>query len=239
MIVRPAQIRATYSFLLPTASSSIQNRCLHLHVTPPRIPQPTPFVPDAQTFLTLIGRNLSQHASKIPTWEALFSLRPTQLRELGIEPPRSRRYLLRWREKFRNGQYGICGDAQFVVDGTAHLRVVEVPRADGNASAPTSATATMTPGTRKMIVNIPPEEEPSDIPLEQLKPIRDLKLKGSHTITGPYVQPVKGFGGKAAKIVVVEGLWEDKRGHKIDGGERRQAEVRAKRRSEERKTTRG
>lgn len=242
MIVRPAQVRFTSSFLLPlsrTTASSTQSRCLHLHVAPPRIPPPTPFVPDPQTFLTLIGRNLSQHASKIPTWEALFSLTSSQLKELGIEPPRSRRYLLQWREMFRHGQYGICGDAQSVVDGTAHFRVVDVPKADGTSLSITTATATKTPGTRRMIVNIPPEVSPSEITAEQLKPIKGLKIKGAHTITGPHVQPVKGNDGTAAKIVVKEGLWEHKRGHKIDGGERRQAEVRAKRRSEERKTSRG
>lgn len=241
MILRSVHSRAISSFPFPGINStlcSIQSRRLHLHVTQPRIPPPTPFVPDPQTFLTLIGRNLSQHASKIPSWEALFSLTSTQLRELGVEPPRSRRYLLRWRDKFRNGQFGICGDAREVVNGTAHLRVVEVPKAESGAAVNTNATATMTPGTRKMIVNLPPDVAPSDIPSEKLQPIKDLTIKGAHTITGPHVQPVKGAGGKAATITVKEGLWEDRRGHKIDGGERRRAEVRAKKRSEERKASR-
>ena len=239
MILRRVPLRATSSLLLSISratSGPIHSRCLHQHTTPPRIPSPTPFVPDTQTFLTLIGRNLSQHAAKIPTWEALFSLTSTQLRELGIEPPRSRRYLLRWREKFRKGQYGIGGDAESVVDGAAHLRVVEVPRADQGAAVNTNATATRTPGTRKMIVNVPPEADLSEIAPEQLKSIKGLKLVGSHTIVGPHVQPIK--GGRAAKVVVKEGLWEERRGHKIDGGERRKAEVRAKRRSEERKAHR-
>jgi len=239
MILRGVQPRVTSSILLQISratSGSTRSRCLHQHMTPPRIPRPTPFVPDPQTFLTLIGRNLRQHAAKIPTWEALFSLTSTQLRELGIEPPRSRRYLLRWREKFRKGQYGICGDAESVVDGAAHLRVVEVPRADQGAAVNTNATATRTPGTRKMIVNVPPAAAPSEITPEQLKSIKGLKIVGSHTIVGPHVQPVK--GGGAAKVVVKEGLWEERRGHKIDGGERRKAEVRAKRRSEERKAQR-
>ena len=67
------------------------------------------------------------------------------------------------------------------------------------------------------------------------KPVKGLRVKGAHTIVGPYVLPVKGTDGKEAKIKVAEGLWEDRRGHKIDGGERRRAEVRAKRRSEENK----
>ncbi len=122
------------------------------------------------------------------------------------------------------------------MDGAVHLRVLEIPKDDMGAAVNTNATATKTPGTRKVIVNLPPEAVPSEIPPVQLKPLRGFKLAGSHTIVGPHVQPVK--GGKAAKVVVKEGLWEERRGHKIDGGERRQAEVRAKRRSEERKAQR-
>jgi hypothetical protein len=114
--------------------------------------------------------------------------------------------------------------------------VVEVPNSVLGAAVNTNATATRTPGTRKMIVNIPPEAVPSEIPPDKLKPIKGLKILGAHTIVGPHVQPVK--GGNAVKIVVKEGLWEDRRGHKVDGGERRKAEVRAKRRSEERKAQR-
>jgi hypothetical protein len=206
------------------------------------VPPPTPFVPDAQTFLTLIGRNLSQHASKIPTWEALFSLTSMQLRELGVEPPRSRRYLLRWRDKFRQGIYGVAGDATIVQDGKAVFRAVEVPRAGEGKG---QATATQNAGTKKIVVNIAEEvATASPLPLTpeelaQLEPIKGLKIKGAHTIIGPNVLPVKGSGGKVAAISVREGLWEERRGHKIDGGERRQAEVRSKRRAEERKTSRG
>lgn len=186
-------------------------------------------MPDAQTFLTLIGRNLSQHASKIPTWEALFSLTSTQLRDLGVEPPRARRYLLRWRDKFRRGEYGVGGDAKTVIDGVVPLRVVEVP-ADRHI-----ATATMTPGMKKIVANIPRDVDPSTVSAEQLQPLKGLHFKGAHTVVGPQVLPVKGTGGKLAKLEIKEGLWEVRRGHKIDGGERRQAEVRSKRRAEERK----
>jgi len=197
----------------------------------PKIPEQTPFVPDIQTFLTLIGRNLSQHASKIPSWEAFFSLTSPQLKELGVEPPRSRKYLLRWREKFRNGEFGVGGDIKHVVDGKAEVRIVEVP------SSRTVATATTSPGTKKIIVNIPSGAGASDLTSKDLKPVKGLKLKGARTITGPYVQPIKGEYG-AARLVIQEGMWEDRRGHKIDGGERRQAEVRAKKRSEARRAAR-
>jgi hypothetical protein len=174
---------------------------------------------------------LSQHASKIPSWKALFSLSSAQLKELGIEPPRSRRYLLRWREKFRNGQYGVGGDFKYVENGEAEVRVVEVP-VSGNSPA----TATLSPGKRKIVVNVAAGGSALEKPAEQLVPVKGLHIKGAQTIVGPHVQPLK--GGKAAKIVVKEGLWEDRRGDKIDGGERRQAEVRAKRRGEERRAAR-
>jgi hypothetical protein len=229
MIVKSLQLRPIPSFLLPFTQSRkvTQVRYLHQHMKPPSIPRPTPFVPDVQTFLTLIGRNLSQHAAKIPSWTALFSLTSTQLRELGVEPPRSRRYLLRWRENFRNGQYGIGGDFKHVENGVAQIRVVEVP-----VSGHDAASTTLSSGSRKIVVNVAAGGSATEKPVD-LVPVKGLHLKGAHTIVGPHVQPVK--GGKAAQIVVKEGLWEHRRGHKIDGGERRQAEIRAKKRGEERR----
>ncbi|KAF7856915.1 hypothetical protein EAF04_009676 [Stromatinia cepivora] len=235
MILKPYQLRPIPSFLLPFTDSTTctQVRSLHYRMKAPPVPRPTPFVPDAQTFLTLIGRNLSQHASKIPSWKALFTLTSDQLRELGVEPPRSRRYLLRWREKFRKGQYGIGGDLQHIENGIAELRVVEVPSSSPRHSA---ATATSSPGQRKIVVNVPIGGSAENELAEQMVPVQGLHIKGAHTIVGSHVQPFK--GGNAAKFVVKEGLWEDRRGHKIDGGERRQAEVRAKRRGEEKRAAR-
>jgi hypothetical protein len=169
---------------------------------------------------------LSQHAGKIPSWKALFSLTSAQLKELGVEPPRSRRYLLRWREKFRKGQYGIGGDFKHVENGVAQVRVVEVPISGHDA-----AFTTLSSG-KKIVVNVAAGGSATEKP-EDLIPVKGLHLKGAHTIVGPHVQPVK--GGRAAQIIVKEGLWEDRRGHKIDGGERRQAEIRAKQRGEEKR----
>ncbi|KAH8804631.1 IGR protein motif-domain-containing protein [Xylogone sp. PMI_703] len=237
MIVKRAALRPVPSFLLPfsqiSPATSLQTRWLHHRIPQPPVPSPTPFVPDPQTFLTLIGRNLSQHASKIPSWEALFSLSSAQLKELGIEPPRSRRYLLRWRDKFRKGQYGIGGDLQHVEDGVAQLRVVEVPSQQG----PGTATATASAGNRKVVINIPVAGgSAAAAPGEAIVPVKGVQVKGAHTIVGPHVQPVK--GGRGAQLVIKEGLWEDVRGRKIDGGERRRAEVRSKRRAEERRAAR-
>lgn len=222
IVTNTSRLRPIPSFLLPFTQTpkATQTRSI-------RIPRKTPFVPDKTTFLTLIGRDLKQHDSKIEGWRGLFCMTGKQLKAAGIEPPRARRYLLRWRERFRNGQYGIGGDIQHIKDGVAILRVAEVP-----ASTPTVTTATTSPGMRKIIVNVPAEDTAEGSQTLGV-PVKGLRIQGAYTITGPHVVPLK--DGKGAKIVVKEGLWEDKRGRKIDGGERRQAEVRAKRRAEEKR----
>ncbi|KAL1962293.1 hypothetical protein VTN77DRAFT_9836 [Rasamsonia byssochlamydoides] len=221
-------------------------RCLHRKTTLP-VPSPTPFVPDVQTFLTLIGRDMVKHASKFESWDKLFSLTSAELRDLGIEPTRQRRYLLRWREKFRRGIYGPGGDLDHVVNGVAQLRVVEVPaetpkqNADNGDSTPAvTASATSSPGTKKVIVNLPPDATGyQHNPSNPLKKYAQMKIHRGSMIKGPYLQQIKGTNGSAALIRVVEGMWEDKQGHKVDGGERRRAEVRAKRRSAERRAGSG
>lgn len=218
-------------------------RCLHQNSERPRVPSPTPFVPDVQTFLSLIGRGMSKHTEKLPSWEKLFTLSSAELRELGIEPTRQRRYLLRKREKFRNGEHGPGGDLDNVVDGVAQLKVVEVPYESpvGSATAsenltPLFSSATTTPGMRKVIVNLGPDI--SDYKHDSSNPIKKyahLKIHQGSIIKGPFIQHIKGSNGSAALIKAEEGMWEDKQGHKIDGGERRHAEVRAKKRIEERR----
>jgi len=214
-------------------------RCLHSKTRTSFVPLPTPFVPDVQTFLTLIGRDMSKFASKFSSWDNLFTLPSAELRELGIEPARQRRYLLRQREKFRRGVYGPGGDLIHVADGVAQLRVAEVPMktAGGDTRNPdntltTTASATLSPGMKRVIVNPPVTEtsyqhDSSNPP----KKFAKMKIYRGSMIRGPFLQPVKGSNGSAALIKVQEGMWEDKRGQKADGGERRRAEVRAKRRS--------
>lgn len=218
-------------------------RCLHKDSTVPRVPSPTPFVPDVQTFLTLIGRGMSKHASNLPSWDKLFTLSSIELRDLGIEPARQRRYLLRKREKFRQGQHGPGGDLDHVVDGVAQLRVVEMPyESSSNSPKPTdtlsslSSSATSTPGMKKIIANVGPDatgyEHNSSKPI---KKFAHMKIHHGSSIKGPFLKTIKGTNGTAALMSVQEGMWEDKQGHKVDGGERRRAEVRAKKRIEERR----
>lgn len=173
-----------------------------------------------KTFLTLIGRSLSKHSDKIKSWSELFTLTSGQLKGMGIEPPRSRRYLLRWREKYRKGLYGIGGDLKHVKQGTAQLRVAELP-IDSNSSQ-----VNIPLKMRKIVVNVP-AESPSTVvgSTQTLVPVNGLHVKNDHTIVGKAVQPLKGNVG--AQIVVSEGLWEDRRGTKTDGGERRRVSISA------------
>ncbi|KAH7391781.1 IGR protein motif-domain-containing protein [Pyrenochaeta sp. MPI-SDFR-AT-0127] len=237
MILRRPLLNATSAISIPkTCVRNLQ------HSIPMRpVPKPIPFIPDHTAFLSAIGRGLSAHATKIPSWEALFTLTSPQLKELGVEPARSRRYLLHWREKYRNGEYGIGGDCQHVTDGVAELKVIEAPVLPnpelGNTISPRSAAATAThdPGTRRFVVNVPVgTDAPSDT-VDASTKVQGVIIKGAKTIKGSYVEPVKGSEGLRARIRLQEGIWEERRGHKVDGGERRKAEVRAKRRAAENK----
>ncbi|PHH80487.1 hypothetical protein CDD82_1717 [Ophiocordyceps australis] len=195
-----------------------QSRWLHQRKELP-IPRPLPFVPDVRSFLTLIGRGLSKHASKFPSWESLFSLSAPQLQELGIEPPRTRRYLLRWVQRYRRGAFGPGADFRYVKDGQALLKIAT------------------TPGTKlvdlKWVVNVPPEGQvmPNKLP----RPA-SYTVSGLRTISGPYAVQLPGSAGAVVKIT--EGMWENRQGHKVDGGERRQAMIRAKKRSAKRRAER-
>lgn len=131
------------------------------------------------------------------------------------------------------------GDLKNVKDGGAELRVVEVRVA--NAEFPKSGSTSTAIGlqrTKRMIVNEPPEVMEKSPSSDQLKPVDGMKVIGVRTIVGPYVQPVKGTSGSVATIKVQEGMWEVRRGLKVDGGERRKVQVRRKRLLEERRTSR-
>ncbi|KAI0408186.1 IGR protein motif-domain-containing protein [Xylaria palmicola] len=214
------------------AAAAVVARAASTTASPPPVPAPTPLVPDVPTFLTVIGRGLKQHAAKIPDWDALFTLTSEELRELGVEPPRARKYLLRWRQRFRLGQYGVGGDLRHVEDGVARLEVLEEDLTAAAASG--AADPARTP--RKFVVNVPAGRAPKDCDPAELARVQGYHVQGAKDIVGPYVLPVK--GGQGARIAVTEGMWEDRRGHKIDGGERRRTEVRYKRRIAERREAR-
>jgi len=196
------------------------------------IPSPTPFVPDVSTFLRLIGRDLSKHSSKISSWEELFTLTSNDLKSRGIDPPRTRRYLLRWREKFRRGEFGVGGDFQYVKDGIAELRVVEVPSLKVDPATGKALDGPVmigrTPGMDKLIVNVPVGAATYE--LHHGQTIADLRkpfgftLKNGYIIKGKQAKPLPGTNGSGVLVQAVEGLWEHKRGVKKLGGERRRVE---------------
>ncbi|KAG6000202.1 hypothetical protein E4U54_001508 [Claviceps lovelessii] len=224
----PTTLRASIRlFASNTCLNGTQRRFLHKTRPPHPIPQPRPFVPDVPTFLTLIGRGLNKHASKFPSWESLFSLTSPELKELGIEPPRNRRYLLQWMQRYRKGALGPGGDFEFVKDGQAILKVATPP-----ASVVSDA---------KWVVNVPSEEEgaASDGDTATVKSLPRPKgyvVRGLKSIAGPHAMPLPEQAGAVVKVT--EGMWEQRQGRKIDGGERRRAEVRFKRRSMERRAER-
>lgn len=75
------------------------------------------------------------------------------------------------------------------------------------------------------------------IDLKDAKMVNGVRIVNGTSIGGKCIEYPKGTSG-VAFLKVREGLWEQKRGHKVDGGERRRAEVRAKRRIQERKNAR-
>jgi hypothetical protein len=87
---------------------------------------------------------------------------------------------------------------------------------------------------RWAVVNLPQgETQPKQVSLPPKK-FPQIRLYHGNMVKGPYLQAIKGQNGMAAHLKVQEGMWEHKLGRKIDGGERRWAEIRAKKRSETR-----
>ncbi|MCJ1484562.1 hypothetical protein MMC06_004733 [Schaereria dolodes] len=91
---------------------------------------------------------------------------------------------------------------------------------------------------KKVVVNLPPDATTPVSSLGDVQRVSGVKVQGAHTIVGPHVEPVKGANGSVARIRVKEGMWEQRRGHKVDGGERRKANVRSRRAAQERGTLR-
>ncbi|KAL1902713.1 telomere length regulation protein [Sporothrix stenoceras] len=261
-----AQPFSSTSSLLSTGFSFDTNNqhppvFVHSVYKPKTVPDPIPLVPDVKTFLTIIGRNMKQHAPKFPSWEALFTLSSKQLRRLGVENTSDRRYLLRWLQRFREGRFGPGGDFAFVRNGVAELRVVKIADPEDPIKV------------HKFVINIPAPETPAAAEGEEVAEgaegaegeaqaeaaaesataaeaehfdennfdltsphvrVRGYKPVGARFIKGPYALPRR----VGSHVTVVEGMWEDKLGRKIDGGERRQAEVRFRRRVAERRAAR-
>lgn len=145
-----------------------------------------------------------------------------ELKELGIEPPRNRRYLLQWMQRYRKGTLGPGGDFRFVKDGEAILKP---------ATPPAGVIS-----DKKFVVNVPhPEAELATEPSKLIRPAGYI-VRGLESISGPYATPLSNSSGAVVKVT--EGMWEHRRGRKIDGGERRRAEVRFKKRSAERRAQR-
>lgn len=110
-----------------------------------------------------------------------------------------------------------------MVDGTAKLAMIKIPYGKDEKGLEVA---------KKLVVNVPMNAGDASAVTEP-KPVQGMKVRGAQTIVGPFVQPIKDSGGSLAVIKVQEGMWECKRGQKVDGGERRKVQVRRKRKIEE------
>lgn len=125
------------------------------------------------------------------------------------------------RKRFVDKVFGPGADLKHVVDGVATLDVHEYDVSEISK--------------KRVVVNVPPGKRVKDFKPEQRGALfrpREYKIKGVRGITGPYA--IRKSGG-IALVTVTEGMWEQKRGHKVDGGERRRDMVRFKKRVAERK----
>lgn len=64
--------------------------------------KPTAAVPDVETFLKKIGRNMEQYKEHFETWDDFAGVSAAKLKDLGLET-RDRRYLLQWFDRFSRG----------------------------------------------------------------------------------------------------------------------------------------
>ena len=74
---------------------------------------------------------------------------------------------------------------------------------------------------KKIVVNVPSEGRANLHGTLESQPVHGMKVVGAQTVVGPSVQLVKGTAGRVATFKMREGLWEEKRGHKVKGGERK------------------
>lgn len=119
--------------------------------------------------------------------------------------------------------YGIGGDLREVVDGTAKLAMIKVVFGKDQKGLELA---------KKLVVNVPMDAKDA-LAVTEPRPVQGMKVRGAQTIVGPFIQPIKDSRGSLAFIKVQEGMWECKRGQKVDGGERRKVQVRRKRQLEE------
>ncbi|KAI8812773.1 IGR protein motif-domain-containing protein [Cladochytrium replicatum] len=66
------------------------------------VPAPRGSITDVASFLTVIGRNCVEHASRFQSWEHLFNATSVEMKDAGIGT-RQRKYILGWRELYMRG----------------------------------------------------------------------------------------------------------------------------------------
>ena len=132
------------------------------------------------------------------------------------------------------------GDLKNVTDGQAELRIAEVSLDSAKQSVEASGdqATTLPLRVKRIVTNETFEALAQQEDAQKLVSVQGAYVDAPGTIAGPFIQHVKGSRGRVAMIKRHEGMWEVRRGHKVDGGERRQKEVRRKRYLQESQTTR-
>lgn len=118
------------------------------------------------------------------------------------------------------------------------MRVVEIPIPEPRPTPKGIDAAAIPPPTKRLVVNEQPEVLEQKLQSGEVKPVEGMKVQGAGIIRGPFIRVVRGTRGSVAQLKAEEGMWEVRKGVKIDGGERRKLQVRRKRLLESRKTTR-
>ncbi|KAF9996403.1 hypothetical protein BGZ80_009828 [Entomortierella chlamydospora] len=78
-------------------------RCLHSGAVKKPIPAPRGDIQDPTTFLTKIGRNSVSFADKFKSWDHLFTATTAEMKSDMALSVKQRRWVLGWREKYRQG----------------------------------------------------------------------------------------------------------------------------------------
>ncbi|KAG0318179.1 hypothetical protein BGZ99_005825 [Dissophora globulifera] len=78
-------------------------RALHAGASTKPVPAPRGDIQDAAAFLTKIGRDSAQVADKFKSWDHLFTASSAEMKSDMALSVKQRRWILNWREKFRQG----------------------------------------------------------------------------------------------------------------------------------------
>ncbi|KAI9312925.1 IGR protein motif-domain-containing protein [Dichotomocladium elegans] len=90
--------------MLPSLRISVARGVRFTHTVSGNVPAPRGNIKEPADFLSAIGRNCDEYATKFETWESLFITDSRTMRNEFAIPTKQRKYILAWREWYRQGQ---------------------------------------------------------------------------------------------------------------------------------------